>query len=143
MKRRTTILLVSASLMLVVGLAAGLTLVGWPDAGAGGEPREFPDVVYESPRIERAYRLASDHQDLFAHVACYCGCVNLRKDAHRNLLDCFMNDDGSFESHALGCTICLDIAEDAAEMLAQGKSADEIPSLVDDVYRDVGPPTVQ
>lgn len=143
MKRRTTILLVSASLLLVAGLAAGLTRGGWSNGGADGVSREFPEVVYESPRIERAYRLASDHQDLFAHVACYCGCVNLPKDAHRNLLDCFMNDDGSFEPHALGCTICLDIAEDAVEMLAQGKSAEEIPDLIDEVYRDVGPPTVQ
>ncbi len=139
MKRRAMVLFVPISLLIAAGLVGASIVWGWP--GAGGPPREFPDVVYESPRIERAYRLASDHQRLFARVDCYCGCVSLLKEPHHNLLDCFMNDDGTFEPHALGCTICLDIAEDAVEMLARGRSADEVGSLIDEKYESVGPST--
>ncbi len=143
MKPRTTILLISASLLLVAVVAAGLAYGLRSNGGADGTPIDPAEVVYPSPDVERAYRLAAEHQDLFAQVACYCGCVNLPKDAHRNLLDCFMNDDGSFEPHALGCSICVDIAEDAAAWADQGKSSDEVVGLVDQKYQSVGPPTVQ
>lgn len=141
MKRRMTILLVPVLALLVVGLVVGSIRMGWSNQGAGETPAEFPEIVYRSPSIERAYRLAADHQRLFAQVACYCGCVNLPEDPHRNLLDCFMNDDGTFEPHAIGCTVCVDIANDAVAWQAEGKSADEVRSLVDEKYQSIGPPT--
>ncbi len=139
--RRLIILFVPVSLLLAAGVVAGLALRGWP--GAGEPSAAFPEVVHQSPEIERAYRLASEAQRLFTQVACYCGCVNLPKDPHRHLLDCFMNEDGTFEPHAIGCSICADIANDAVAWQAQGKSADEVASLVDGKYESVGPSTAQ
>ncbi len=133
------VLFVPVSLLLAAGLVVALVLRGWP--GAGESSAEFPKFVYHSPEAERGYRLAVQHQPLFAQVACYCGCVNLPKEPHRNLLDCFMNDDGTFEPHAVGCPVCVDIADDAVAWQAQGKSADEVRSLVDEKYQSVGPST--
>ncbi len=141
MNRRIIVLFVPVFLILTAGLIAGLVLRGLP--GAGESSAEFPEAVYRSPEVERGYRLAVEHPRLFAQVACYCGCGLLPDDPHHNLLDCFMNDDGTLDTHAVGCSVCVDIANDAAGWQAQGKSAREVASLVDEKYQSVGPPTTQ
>ncbi len=141
MKRRATIVLASALLLLAAGVIAGLVVRAGP--GAGGSSNEFPDFVYHSPEAERGYRLAREHQQLFTHLACYCGCGVFLDDPHRSLLDCFMNDDGTLDAHASGCSLCLEIAFDGVEWQAQGKSPTEVQALVDEKYEGVGPPTRQ
>ncbi len=141
MKRRTTIVLASSILLLAVGLAAGWVLGGLP--GAGKSSAEFPKFVYHSPESERGYRLAAQQPHLFSQLHCYCGCGVFLDDPHRNLLDCFMNDDGSLDSHASGCSLCLDIAFDGVEWQAQGKSPAEVQALVDKKYESFGPRTRQ
>jgi hypothetical protein len=118
-------------------------LVGGRDGeqAARATPSEFPDFVYYSAKSERGYRLAIEHQQLFASVPCYCGCGVMPEDPHRSLLDCFINDDGSFDSHASGCDLCADIAIDAAQWRDEGKSAAEIRGLVDAKYEGYGPST--
>ncbi len=141
MNKRATIVLASTFLLLAAGLLAALALRAWP--GAGGASNEFPAFVYHSPEAERGYRLAREHRPLFAHIACYCGCGVFLDDPHRNLLDCFMNDDGTLDPHASGCSLCLDIAFDGVEWQAQGKSPAEVQDLVDEKYESFGPPTRQ
>lgn len=126
---------ITATLIAVLGIM-GETAAERPDGG-----NAFPEFVYYSPTSERVYRLAVDNQLLFARVNCYCGCVNLAEDPHRDLLDCFLNDDGTFDPHAVGCNVCGDIATDAVAIEAQGKSADEVSRLIDEKYEDVGPST--
>jgi len=139
--KRRAWLLIPVSLLVAAGLVTALAIWGWP--GAGRASGEFPEFVYYSPEAERGYRLAVQHPRLFAQVACYCGCVNLPKEPHRNLRDCFLNDDASFDPHAAGCTVCADIANDSVAWQEEGKSAREVASLVDEKYESVGPPTVQ
>ena len=138
-KRRATIVLASTFLLLAAALVAGLVLRAWP--GAGGSWNEFPAFVYHSPEAERGYQLAREHRQLFAHLACYCGCGVFADDPHRGLLDCFMNDDGTLDSHASGCSLCLDIAFDGVEWQARGKSPAEVQALVDEKYESYGPRT--
>lgn len=141
MKRRTIIMLASSLLLLAVGLAAGWVFWGLP--GAGKSSAEFPEFVYHSPDAERGYRLATEQPQLFSQLACYCGCGVFADEPHRNLLDCFMNADGSFDPHASGCSLCLDIAFDGVEWQAQGKSPAEVEALVDEKYESFGPRTRQ
>jgi hypothetical protein len=54
--------------------------------------------------------------------------VNVTQDAARQ-----------FDGHALGCSICVDIALDAMRMLKQGKSTPEIRLYVDVIYSKYGP----
>jgi len=129
----------SVSLLLVAGLVAGLAIRGWP--GAGGSPNEFPAFVYYSPESERGYGLALEHQQLFVHLACYCGCGVFLDDPHHSLRDCFLNDDGTLEPHASGCSLCLDIAFDGVAWQAEGKSPGEVQALVDEKYEGYGPRT--
>ncbi len=138
MNRRRAITLVSAFLIFAAGLTAGWAFWGLPGTSRSGE---FPAFVYHSPEAERGYRLAREHQQLFTHMACYCGCGVFLSEPHRSLLDCFMNDDGTLDPHASGCSLCLDIAFDGVEWQAQGKSDNEVSRLVDANYQSFGPPT--
>ncbi len=141
MNRHTILVLASALLLLASGLVAGLALRAWP--GAGGSSNEFPAFVYQSPDAERGYQLARENQQLFAHLACYCGCGVFLNEPHQSLLDCFMNGGGTLDAHASGCSLCLDIAFDGVEWQAQGKSLAEVRALADEKYASYGPPTRQ
>jgi hypothetical protein len=142
--KRWWMLLVAPAVLLPALAVIALSVM----TGGGGEkragsatPTEFPQFVYYSPKSEQGYRLAVEHQSLFARMPCYCGCGAMPEDPHRNLLDCFINEDGSFDSHASGCDICVDIAVDAVQWRAEGKSFAEVRSLVDAKYRGYGPST--
>ncbi len=140
MNRRKAIALVSVSLVLAAGLTASWAFWGVPGAGKSDE---FPAFVYHSSDSEKGYRLATEQPQLFLQLPCYCGCGMFADDPHRNLLDCFMNDDGSFDAHASGCSLCLDIAFDGVDWRAQGKSPAEVEALVDEKYEGTGPRTRQ
>jgi hypothetical protein len=142
--KRWLILLVAPAVLLPALAIIGLSVL------AGGKEQaqparvassDFPEFVHSSAKSEQAYRLAVDNQQLFALMPCYCGCAAIPDDPHRNLLDCFINDDGSFDPHASGCEVCDDIAIDVAQWQAQGKSPSEIHSLVDAKYQGYGPST--
>lgn len=143
MKQWLMLLAVPALLLPALAVIAFSVLAG----GGGDEqagrvtPSEFPEFVYYSPKAERAYRLAVENQEFFARMPCYCGCGAMPEDPHRSLLDCFINDDGSFDSHASGCDVCADIGIDAVQWRAEGKSLTEVRTLVDAKYQGYGPST--
>ena len=45
----------------------------------------------------------------------------------------------TYDPHALGCSICVDITQDTIRLLKQGKSVQEIRSYVDSTYSKFGP----
>lgn len=143
MKRRVMIVLLPAFVLVAVIVIFAVTLFNteWSDPVATEGDIEFPEFVYRTARAERGYRLAVDNQQLFAQLPCYCGCVLLPDDPHGDLLDCFINDDGSFDNHASGCLICVDIADDGVAWHAEGRSAAEVKTLLDEKYQDSGPST--
>ena len=63
-------------------------------------------------------------------VKCYCGCLN-NGAGHKNNRDCFFNDDGTFDLMGLNCGLCIKTALISKQMLAEGKSVQEISDYVD------------
>ena len=59
---------------------------------AGTLPTPLPAERFQG-RVREAYKAASEIPEVFAGVACYCGCD--KSQGHRNLLDCFVDDHGS------------------------------------------------
>jgi hypothetical protein len=99
----------------------------------------FPAGVYANETALKAYRVAVRMPSLLAVLPCYCGCGQTLQ--HRNLYDCFMNDDGTFDEHAATCAICDMQALDAATWQAQGNSPKQIWRLMVAKYDSYGPGT--
>ena len=132
-------------------LLAGLVLALSACSGQGATtahaytlaPEEaLPAQVQQAPlAVKEAYRFAIANPDVLTQLPCYCGCGAM---GHTSNYSCYVqgkNPDGSliFEDHALGCSICVDITQDAMRMLDQGKSLPEIRAYVDRTYSRFGP----
>ena len=135
-------------LLLVLALAVSSALVG-----CGGKPateqavtlaplHEMHADVQNAPvRTQEAYQFAVANADLHQQLPCYCGCGNL---GHVSLYDCYVEAveaDGTsaFDTHALGCAICVDISQDALRLLKQGQSPGAIKDYIDQTYAKYGP----
>ncbi|NIT40909.1 MAG: hypothetical protein GTN46_05160, partial [Gammaproteobacteria bacterium] len=53
------------------------------------------------------------------------------------------NGELTFDNHALGCSICVDITQDAMRMLDEGNSIAEIREYVDLTYSRFGPSNME
>ena len=127
-------------LAIVLALAMAGFGRGGDESSATAQGPQFPEFVYTSQTSQDAYRLAVDNRQLFSQMPCYCGCGRLDMP-HQNLDQCFFTADGSFEQHAAYCTICADIAVDAARWQSEGNTTTEIRRLVDEKFADLGPGT--
>lgn len=79
--------------------------------------------------VAEAYIFAQENpRQVLSKVRCYCGCLN---QGHQNSRDCFINEDGSFDLMGLNCGLCVKTALVAKQMLAEGKSVQEISDFVD------------
>ena len=129
----------------VVPLLALLVFFVSPSGSDDGETdtaqAEFPAFVYTSEESISAYRLATEKGDLFARIPCYCGCTNLPEDPHKNLLDCFIDQDDSFDPYGATCNMCIAIALDAADWQDEGASIAEVRKGIDEKYGAFGPGT--
>lgn len=145
MLRRVTLLTVLAALLLGVLSACssaapkssdGIDLSHIKMANLADMPAE---VQQSSVSVQEAYRFAVANPDVLKEVPCYCGCGAV---GHHSNYACYVkSDEGgkiTFDQHALGCSICVDIAHDAMRMLSQGKSVDEIKAQVDQTYSQYG-----
>ena|SRR3990167_8940530 len=84
-----------------------------------------------SQEIAEAYRFALENpQRVLDKVKCYCGCLN-NGAGHKNNRDCFFNDDGTFDLMGLNCGLCIKTALISKQMLAEGKSVQEISDYID------------
>ena len=100
----------------------------------------LPGWATTTTRSTRAYHAALDRPDLLASLPCFCGCVAMQPP-HRNLYDCFVNPDGTFDTHAAGCTTCQDEALAAGDWAERGLSAPAIRTQVVAAFGDRGPST--
>jgi hypothetical protein len=106
---------------------------------------EMPTDVQAAPvTVQQAYQFAAANPDLMQQLPCYCGCGAV---GHKSNYDCYISDVDekgliSFDSHALGCSICVDITQDAMRLIREGKSLAEITSYVDATYSQYGPSTM-
>ena len=139
--RRLSLLLVALTLILSVALSACSTSASdhtFPMASMADMPA---DVRSAPVTVQQAYQFAVANPDVLTELPCYCGCGAM---GHTSNYSCYISSvDASgkitFDSHALGCSICVDITQDAMRMLRDGKSTPEIRAFVDQAYAKYGP----
>jgi hypothetical protein len=106
---------------------------------AMADAESMPQAVRAAPQVVAdAYRFAAANPEVTQQIPCYCGCGAM---GHESNYDCFWQGEGKLDEHALGCGICVDIAQDAMRGLEQGRSLQEIRQQVDADYSQFGPPT--
>lgn len=129
-------------------ILALILIVVLPACTSSGAPLEMssmenmPHAVQEAPtNVSDAYRFSAANPDLMQQFPCYCGCGSI---GHTSNYACYVSGADAagnliFDSHALGCQICVDITLDVMRMLGQG---DDIPSMlayIDQTYGRYGP----
>ena len=106
----------------------------------------MPTDVQTAPvSVQQAYQFAVANPDILTELPCYCGCGAA---GHTSNYSCYVNDkstggDLAFDNHALGCSICVDITQDAMRLLDDGKTVPEIRAYVDQTYAKYGPSNIQ
>jgi hypothetical protein len=105
----------------------------------------MPAEVHSAPvTVQEAYQFNVANPDVMKNIPCYCGCGNI---GHTSNYDCYVSDiDGAgnitFDNHALGCSICVDITQDVMRLLKDGKSPQEVRAYVDSIYSKYGPSNI-
>lgn len=105
---------------------------------------KMPARVQSAPvSVQTAYQFNAANPDLMKEIPCYCGCGGI---GHTSNYDCYIasvDEKGAitFDNHALGCSICVDITQDAMRMLRDGKNPGEIRAAIDQTYARYGPST--
>jgi uncharacterized protein with PCYCGC motif len=106
---------------------------------------QMPAEVQTAPvTVQTAYRFAVANPDIIKDIPCYCGCGNI---GHSSNYSCYVagtDDKGNirFDSHALGCSICVDITQDVMRMLKEGKSPQDARAYIDATYSKYGPSNI-
>jgi hypothetical protein len=104
----------------------------------------WPDFVRNAPpAVKEAYQYAALYPDELAKYPCYCGCGKMGHTSNRS---CYIKDiaaDGriTFDDHAAGCGICVDITKDVMRLKSEGQSSKQIRAYIDAQYSSFGPST--
>ena len=102
---------------------------------------EMPAEVQSAPiSVQAAYQFNAANPDIMEDIPCYCGCGDI---GHTSNYDCYVSAvDASgkitFDNHALGCSICVDITQDVMRMLRDGKSPQDARAYIDATYSKYG-----
>ena len=136
-------------LLAFVVVGGALSGCGGPaahdDAGQGlamAPMADMPMDVQQAPvAVRQAYQFAVANPDLMKQLPCYCGCGAM---GHTSNYACYVADvaaDGkiTYDPHALGCSICVDITQDAMRLSKQGQSPGQVRAYVDATYAKFGP----
>ncbi len=103
---------------------------------------DMPENIKTAPAVTRqSYQFAAAHPELMKQIPCYCGCVDLE---HSSNYACYVssvdtNGKITYDDHALGCSICVDITQDVVRLSKLGKSVNEIKAYIDQTYSQYGP----
>lgn len=106
---------------------------------------QMPAEVQSAPvSVQTAYQFNAANPDIMQDIPCYCGCGNI---GHTSNYDCYISDvDASgkitFDNHALGCSICVDITQDVMRMVRDGKSPQDARAYIDATYSKYGPSNI-
>jgi hypothetical protein len=132
---------VAAVMIIAAGGIVGLAAHGNLDhssmmGSASGDHMAFMlDAVPGD--VASHYAFARDHRDLFSMIPCYCGCEATLD--HRHLYDCFVRPDGAWESHASGCSVCIDESKMARRLLGTGAQPEQIRDAIVAQYESLIP----
>lgn len=125
--------------MTLVPLLLGVSLGGCtPGKGMEGMP---PEVEAAPPVVREAYAFAAAHPEVLTQIPCYCGCGAI---GHTSNYACYVSDveaDGviTYDLHAVGCSICVDITRDTMRMLDEGLGVAQVRAQIDATYSAFGP----
>ncbi len=103
-------------------------------------PLGVTSAIRPLPIMKAAYEFAARHPEVMHYVPCFCGCG--QHAGHKDNHDCFVGARGSdgkvlsWETHALGCEVCVDVAAQAWQMYGAGSSVDAIRAAIDKKYAD-------
>jgi hypothetical protein len=106
---------------------------------------QMPAEVQSAPVIvQEAYQFSVANPDVMKNIPCYCGCGNI---GHTSNYACYVSQvdekgEVTFDNHALGCSICVDITQDVMRMLKDGKSPEEARTYIDATYSKYGPSNI-
>lgn len=135
--------LIFLSLVTILLLAALASCSGQPNNALGRMPLgQMPNEVQSAPvTVQQAYQFAAANSDTMKQIPCYCGCGAM---GHTSNYSCYVqgvdaNGKITFDNHALGCSLCVDITQDVIRFQREGKSTQEIRAYVDSTYSQYGP----
>jgi hypothetical protein len=106
---------------------------------------QMPSEVQSAPvTVQQAYQFAVANPDVMKDIPCYCGCGNVGHTSNYNCYVSSVDDKGkvTFDRHALGCSICVDITQDVMRLLKEGKSPQDARAYVDSTYSKYGPSNI-
>jgi len=144
---------VKISRKLFFGLLIGLlALTALPACSTQGTTElhmismdQMPAEVQSAPvTVQEAYQFSAANPDVMKDIPCYCGCGDIGHESNYACYVSDVDDKGSitFDNHALGCSICVDITQDVMRMLREGKSQQEARAYVDATYAKYGPSNI-
>lgn len=140
--RKIFLLLVLLSMLVVAGSACSTA----SEADLHMMPLDqMPSDVQAAPVVvQQAYQFATANPEAMQDIPCYCGCGNV---GHTSNYDCYVSQIDSkgmitFDNHALGCSICVDITQDVMRFMRDGKSLQEARTYIDATYSRYGPSNI-
>src|SRR5262249_54289176 len=89
------------------------------------------------PLVQQVYEFAARHPEVVQYVPCYCGCERV---GHNGNHDCFVKSRAAngrvteWDTHGMGCAICLDVGRDAMTLFNAGNSVTQIRVAIDKKY---------
>jgi hypothetical protein len=140
--------------LVTLGLLSTLLTACAPTPGAGAEGKTdlkmaamsgMPEGVKKSSlTTQQAYQFAVANPEMMKEIPCYCGCGAM---GHTSNYSCYVKSDTggkiTFDDHAQGCSICVDITQDTMRMLREGKTVKEIRAAIDQTYAKYGPSNIE
>ena len=143
-RTRTPFFLLIIATLLYTSISACSTQSGIHDL-AMATMDDMPAQVQSAPvSVQTAYKFNVANPDIMKDIPCYCGCGSV---GHESNYDCYVSnidDKGiiTFDNHALGCSICVDITQDVMRMLRDGKSPQDARAYIDATYSKYGPSNI-
>jgi hypothetical protein len=94
--------------------------------------------------VQEAYQFNVANPEIMKEIPCYCGCGNI---GHTSNYDCYVSEvdatgNITFDNHALGCSICVDITQDVMRLSKDGKTPQEARASIDATYSKYGPSNI-
>ncbi|MFN3429158.1 MAG: PCYCGC motif-containing (lipo)protein [Candidatus Sericytochromatia bacterium] len=104
-----------------------------------------PDFATEEPELEALYRWAAAHRAELQYIPCSCGCENT---GHKDNWNCFVQSEPSpgryvWDSHAVHCYSCQEIARVTRRMLGEGKDLPTIRAAIDTQFGPISMNTIR
>lgn len=139
--------------MTILFLVSSLVLAGCAadarpksdEAFAIAAMSDLPAEVKAAPQtVQQAYQFAVENPVALKQIPCYCGCGAM---GHKSNYACYISGvevgkQINFDTHALGCSICVDITLDTMRLLKDGKDMAQIKAYVDQNYSQYGPSNI-